>query len=312
LQRPGGDAAVVRVQDTGKALALTSDCTPRYCAADPFEGGKQAVAEAWRNITAVGGTPLAVTDNLNFGNPERPPIMGQLVRCIEGMAEACRALDFPVVSGNVSLYNETEGKGILPTPVIGGVGVLNDLSLAVNIALKAPGQRLILIGKSPKDAGGHLGQSLYLREICGKTAGPPPPVDLAAERRNGDFVRQQIAARRVAACHDLSDGGLLVALAEMAMAGQVGAAIAVPVETVPAGAVAHAWLFGEDQGRYLLAVAAAAAKTIVDAAGKAGVFAADIGETGGANLTVQGLCTISVEELRRRHEAWLPGYMTKI
>jgi phosphoribosylformylglycinamidine synthase subunit PurL len=300
LLRPGGDAAVVRVQDTAKALALTSDCTPRYCAADPFEGGKQAVAEAWRNITAVGGTPLAVTDNLNFGNPERPPIMGQLVGCIEGMAEACRALDFPVVSGNVSLYNETEGRGILPTPVIGGVGLLGDLTLAVNLALKAPGQSLILIGQTQ----GHLGQSLYLREIRGKAAGPPPPVDLAAERRNGDFVRQQIAARRVAACHDLSDGGLLVALAEMAMTGNLGATIA-----APPGAAPHAWLFGEDQGRYVMAVAAESAKAIIGAAAAAGVAAAVIGETGGANLTAAGLCTISVTELRRRHEAWLPGYM---
>ena len=294
MQRPGGDAAVVRVQDTPKALALTTDCSPRYCAADPVEGGRQAVAEAWRNLTAVGARPLAITDNMNFGNPERPEIMGQFA-----------ALDFPVVSGNVSLYNETNGKGILPTPVIGGVGLLSDLDRMATIALKAPNHSLILIGNPSDPAGGHLGQSLYLREVLGREEGPPPPVDLAAERRNGDFVRAQIAAGRIAACHDLADGGLLVALAEMAAAGGIGAEIAVPNPV----RIAHAWLFGEDQGRYLLAAEPAAAGQILAAARDAGVPATAIGRSGGGDLTVRGLATISVAELRRVNEAWLPGYM---
>src|SRR5687768_4676393 len=185
LQRPGGDAAVVRVQDGPKGLAMTTDVTPRYCEADPFEGGKQAVAEAWRNITAVGATPLAVTDNLNFGNPERPEIMGQLVGCIRGITEACRVLDFPVVSGNVSLYNETNGVSILPTPTIGGVGVLADVTKHATIGFKAEGEAIILIGLTE----GWLGQSSYLATICGREEGAPPPVDLAVERSNGDFVR---------------------------------------------------------------------------------------------------------------------------
>ena len=185
MQRPGGDAAVVRVNEGPKALALTSDVTPRYCEADPFEGGKQAVAEAWRNLTAVGARPLALTDNLNFGNPERPEIMGQFVGCIRGIGEACRALDFPVVSGNVSLYNETNGRAILPTPTIGGVGLLDDFTKSMTLAFKAEGEAILLIGETR----GWLGQSLYLREICGREEGAPPPVDLAAERRHGDFVR---------------------------------------------------------------------------------------------------------------------------
>ncbi|MEE8334455.1 MAG: phosphoribosylformylglycinamidine synthase subunit PurL, partial [Alphaproteobacteria bacterium] len=187
--RPGGDAAVVRVHGKRKGLAITTDCTPRYCLADPVEGGRQAVAEAWRNLTAVGATPLAITDNMNFGNPERPEIMGQFVGCIQGMAEACRALDFPVVSGNVSLYNETNGAAIPPTPAIGGVGIIADAAAAAHLAFTAEDQAIVLIGETR----GHLGASLFRREIADDRAGPPPPVDLAAERRNGDFVRGQIA-----------------------------------------------------------------------------------------------------------------------
>src|SRR5471032_1787724 len=190
VQCPGGDAAVVRVQDGPKGLALTVDVTPRYCEADPYQGGMQAVAEAWRNITAVGGRPLAITDNLNFGNPERPEIMGQFVGCLKGIAEACRALDFPVVSGNVSLYNETNGRGILPTPSIGGVGLLDDFTKSATLAFKAEGEAILLVGETQ----GWLGQSVYLRDICGREEGAPPPVDLAAEKRNGDVVRGMIHA----------------------------------------------------------------------------------------------------------------------
>src|SRR5579862_1882918 len=234
VKRPGGDAAVIRIGESGKALALKTDSTPRYCRADPVRGGMQAVAESWRNLTAVGATPLALTDNMNFGNPEKPEIMGEFVGVIEGMREACVALDYPVVSGNVSLYNETSGSAILPAPVIGGVGLIADARRAVDLALKAEGNALILVGDTDKSNGGHLGASLYLREIEGREAGPPPPVDLAAERRNGDFVRGLIEAGHVAACHDISDGGLLVALAEMAMAGGRGAGR-------PAGARLAVW-----------------------------------------------------------------------
>ena len=299
VQRPGGDSAVIRVHGSGKALAVTSDCTPRYCYADPVEGGRQAVAEAWRNLTAVGARPLAITDCLNFGNPEKPEIMGQFVGCIEGMREACTTLRFPVVSGNVSFYNETKGSAILPTPTIGGVGLVPRVEDAATIPFKADGEAIVLIG----DTAGHLGASLYLREIAGREDGAPPPVDLEVERRNGDFVRALIVMKLVTACHDLSDGGLLVGLAEMAMAGDLGADVEAPEDTPPL----HAWLFGEDQGRYL--VTTEDAEKVLARAAETGVPARRIGNTGGDRLTVNGSHSISVSELRNIHEGWLPGYM---
>jgi phosphoribosylformylglycinamidine synthase len=298
VQRPGGDAAVVRLEGSMKGLALVVDCTPRYCVADPRRGGAQAVAETWRNLTAVGATPLAITDNMNFGNPERPEIMGQFVGAIEGMREACLALDYPVVSGNVSLYNETNGTGILPTPVVGGVGLLADVGKSVSLGLKRAGESLVLIGETK----GHLGASLYLREIAGREDGAPPPVDLAAERRNGDFVRSVIQARLVSACHDISDGGLLVALAEMAMAGAVGATVALPAALLP-----HAAAFGEDQARYIIATSEPL--EILGRAKDWGVPAALLGTTGGDALTVEGHGAISTADLRRAHEGWLPEFM---
>jgi len=303
VQRPGGDAAVIRVPGGRKGLALSTDCTPRYCVADPRAGGAQAVAESWRNLTAVGAVPLAITDNMNFGNPERPEIMGQFAGCIEGMAEACRALDYPVVSGNVSLYNETNGRGILPTPAIGGVGLIADVARSASLAFKRAGETILLVGATQ----GHLGCSLYLREILRREEGPPPPVDLAAERRNGDFVRGLIEQGRVSACHDLSDGGLMVALAEMAMAGGVGAQIDLPPE---AAAAPHAFLFGEDQARYLLTAAAAEAGSIRTAAAKAGVPILTLGTTQGTSLTLSGRHTISLGALAAAHEGWFPRYMS--
>ena len=301
VQPPGGDAAVVRVEDGPKALALTTDVTPRYCEADPVEGGRQAVAEAWRNLTAVGAKPLAVTDNLNFGNPERPEVMGQLVGCIRGIGEACRALDFPVVSGNVSLYNETNGRGILPTPTIGGVGLLADATRHATIRFKRDGDAILLVGETK----GWLGQSLYLRDICGREEGSPPPVDLAAERRNGDFVRGLIQSGLVDTVHDCSDGGLAVALAEMAMAGGIGAVL----PECPLALPCHAFLFGEDQGRYVLAVDPDSAVDLLYAASAQGIPMAIIGMTGADALTLPGEEAISLADLKAAHEGWLPAFM---
>jgi phosphoribosylformylglycinamidine synthase len=301
VQPPGGDAAIVRVLDGPKGLALTTDVTPRYCEADPVEGGKQAVAEAWRNITAVGGLPLAITDNLNFGNPERPEVMGTFVGCIRGIGEACRALDFPVVSGNVSLYNETNGQGILPTPTIGGVGLLDDVTVHASVRFKREGDAILLVGMTQ----GWLGQSLYLKEILGREEGAPPPVDLAVERRNGDFVRQLIRSRQVDTVHDCSDGGLAVAVAEMAMAGGIGAEIGAP-EGIPL----HAFLFGEDQGRYVLAVDPDHAPDILYEAQALGIPAAVLGVTGGDSLILPGDEAISLAELKAAHEGWLPTFMS--
>jgi phosphoribosylformylglycinamidine synthase II len=298
--RPGGDAAVVRLGRGPKGLALTTDCTPRYCQADPRVGGAQAVAETWRNLTAVGARPLAITDNMNFGNPQRPEIMGQFVGCIEGIREACLALDYPVVSGNVSLYNETNGKGILPTPAIGGVGIIDDVAGALTIAFKAPGEAIMLIGATA----GHLGCSLYLREILGREDGPPPPVDLAAERANGDFVRARIAAGDLSACHDISDGGLLIALAEMAMAGGIGAHV-----DLPGDMPAHAFCFGEDQARYLVTLPKPQSQSMVSAAKAARVPARIIGQTQGNALTLAGGDTISLDKLKKAHEGFLPRLM---
>jgi len=302
VQRPGGaDAAVVRIEDHDRALAMTTDCTPRYCLADPEEGGKQAVAEAWRNITAVGALPLAITDNMNFGNPEKPEIMGQFAYAVRGMAAACIALDFPVVSGNVSLYNETEGRAILPTPAIGGVGVLEKAAQAVGLAMPAKGD-LVLIGETQ----GWLGQSLWLREIAGREEGAPPPVDLAAERRNGDFVRARILAGEVLASHDCADGGLLVALAEMAMGSGIGARLSPAPEGIPS----HGFWFGEDQARYVLAVADGAA--LIAQAKAAGVTARRIGTAGGGDLVLPDGTAISVSTLAAAHEATLPALMGEI
>ncbi|MBL27678.1 MAG: phosphoribosylformylglycinamidine synthase II [Rhodospirillaceae bacterium] len=298
VQRPGGDAAVVRVHGTERGLAMTTDCTPRYCAADPVTGGRQAVAEAWRNLTASGARPLAVTDCLNFGNPQRAPVMGQFVLCIQGMGEACRVLDFPVVSGNVSLYNETDFASIPPTPQIGGLGLIDDIGRMAQPAIRAEGETLILIG----DGEGHLGASLYLRMATGADAGMPPPVDLEKERRNGDFVRGLIAEGVTTTCHDVSDGGLLVAAAEMAMAGGIGIALEGPEDA--------GWLFGEDQGRYLLAVPEDAVETVLKAARSAHVAAAAVGSTGGSALTLNGANAICVDELRAANERWFPAYMS--
>src|SRR5476649_2473456 len=299
VKRPGAaDAAVVKLEGLSRGLALTTDCTPRYCFADPEMGGAQAVAEAWRNLTAVGARPLAVTDNMNFGNPEKPEVMGQFAAAIRGMAAACEALNFPVVSGNVSLYNETEGRAILPTPVIGGLGVLDDASQAVGLALP-PWLDIMLIGSTI----GWLGQSIWLRELTGREDGAPPPVDLAVEKANGDFVRSHILNGTIRACHDVSDGGVLVALAEMAMASGVGARMMTHPRDIPG----HAFWFGEDQARYLVAVPDHAA--FVRIAESAGIPAVRLGTSGGQDLTLPDGGTISVAALRVAHERFFPAWM---
>jgi phosphoribosylformylglycinamidine synthase len=302
VQQPGGDAAVVRVHGAKKGLAITTDVTPRYCQADPFEGAKQAVAEAYRNISAVGALPLAVTDNLNFGNPQKPEIMGQIVGAVDGIGEACRALDFPVIGGNCSLYNETNGEGILPTPAIGAVGLMADVNRMATVALKREGDALILIG----DSQGHLGQSIYLREIEDREEGAAPRVDLATEKKNATFVRKLIEDGRVDTCHDLSDGGLLVSLAEMALAGDIGLEVGVAGTTVDA----IPFFYGEDQARYLIAVPQKDADRIEGELREAGIIHAILGKTHAAKtLRVTGEGEIALADLRKAHEGWFPAYM---
>lgn len=303
LQLPGGDAGVVRVEGhEKKALAFSSDVTPRYVEADAFEGGKQAVAECWRNITATGALPLAATDNLNFGNPERPEIMGQFVKAIQGIGEACAFLDFPIVSGNVSLYNETNGEAILPTPTIAGVGLLHDWAQMARIDTMGEGDIVILLGAD----GSHLGQSIFNRIINDRTDGPPPPVDLYEEKRNGDFVRSAILNGQVTACHDLSDGGLAIALAEMCMGANRGMDIDVPRVEAP-----HAFLFGEDQARYIITVQKGDENLLAANAEGAGIHCRVLGRVKGDVLRLTGAidATISIDAMRTQHESWFPDYM---
>ncbi len=300
-QLSGGDAAVVRIHGTNRALAMSTDCTPRYCYADPYEGGKQAVAETYRNICAVGARPLAITNCLNFANPQRPEIMAQIVGCLDGMADACRALDYPIVSGNVSLYNESKatggGSAILPTPAIGGVGVLEDVSKMATIGFKAEGETLILIGYTA----GNVGQSLWLGECHGLEAGAPPPVDLAVERRHGEFIREMVAQNAVSAVHDCADGGALVAITEMALASQIGVTLSLPEVPNPA-----AIYFAEDQSRYC--VTSNDPDRLLANAKEAGIFAVAIGTTGGDAVSGTGF-EVSLTALRAANESFFKNWM---
>lgn len=269
---PGLGAGIVRVHESGKLLAFTSDVTPRYVRANPVEGGKQAVAEAYRNLTAVGATPLASTDNLNFGNPEKPEIMGQFVGAIQGIGAACAALDMPIVSGNVSLYNETDGQGILPTPTIGAVGLIANEDDIIGTTVRE-GHVALLVGETT----GHLGQSALLAEVFNREDGDAPSVDLDAEKRNGDFIRANRAL--VTACTDLSDGGLALAAFELAEGSGVGVLL---------DSDATETLFGEDQGRYLVACNFDQAEALMIEAGRAGVQISSVGRFSGENVRFGG------------------------
>jgi phosphoribosylformylglycinamidine synthase len=271
--------------------------------ADAFEGGKQAVAECWRNITATGALPLAATDNLNFGNPEKPEIMSQLVHAIKGIGEACKVLEFPIVSGNVSLYNETNGQAILPTPTIGGVGLLKDWSKMARIRFAAADEVILLAG-APEGLGTHIAQSVYMRDIHGRIDGPAPHVDLDNEKKTGDFVRTIITAGLTSAVHDCSSGGLALAIAEMAMASEIGATI----ETVSGNNPILAF-YGEDQGRYVLTVKQSDLETVKAQAASAGVSLAVIGKTGGSSVKLGTARAVEIKELRNAHESWFPQFM---
>ncbi len=308
----GGDAAIVRIHGTNKALAICSDCNPHYVAADPFEGGKQAVAEAYRNLSAVGATPIAITDNLNFGNPEKPDTMGVIVKAIEGMAEACRVLDFPVVSGNVSLYNETDGVGIPPTPVVGGIGLIEDVSKIATLKGAQAGDAIYLLAvhTPPEERATWLGASLYLRVIHGAEAGAPPRTHLNLEKRNAAIVRELVSNGLVNAMHDISEGGLAVAIAEMAIASNVGAHFT----GGPPGFRQDELLFGEVQARYVFAVppwARAAVEHELDRVKKAhGEIFARLGEFKGDRIECpDAQLSIPLSTLRAAYEGWLPTYM---
>ncbi|MEM7300455.1 MAG: phosphoribosylformylglycinamidine synthase subunit PurL [Pseudomonadota bacterium] len=300
LQTPGGDAGVVRVDGHDrKGLAFSSDVNPRYCEADPEMGGRQAVAECYRNLTSVGAEPLAATDNLNFGNPEKPEIMGQFVAAIRGIGEACSTLNMPIVSGNVSLYNETQGQAILPTPTIGGIGLIPDTANTVGIGSANDGDAVFLIGTEAE----HLARSSYMHVLLEREDGPPPPVDLMMEKARGDFVRAAIRSGYATACHDISDGGLAIALAEMCMSSGKGMAIEFECSQP------HAALFGEDQARYLMTMPADWADMFAANSEGSGVSFQKIGSVGGDRLTVGNWIDLSVQEMTTAHELWFPELM---
>lgn len=300
----GGDAALVRVHGTNRGLAVTTDCTQRYVLADPYQGAMQAVAEAYRNITATGAKPLATTNNLNFGNPEKSAIMGQIVGSIKGMGAACSALNVPVVSGNVSLYNETDGQAIAPAPVIGMIGVIPNIKDAITIALKQAGETLYIIGQSQDAADGWLSNSVYAHVIAyNDTASAPPPVDLGSEQKHGEYIRHLITHHLVSAVHDIGDGGALSALVEMAMAGNIGVNL-----TLEADQMTHGWAFGEDQGRYL--VASTDPTALEAAAARYDVNIQKIAMTSDdRQLKLGSNDIISIEELNSVYENWLPELM---
>jgi len=307
-----GNAAIVRIHGTNKALAICSDCNPHYVAADPYEGGNQAVAEAYRNLSSVGATPIAITDNLNFGNPEKPATMGYIVKAIEGMAEACRVLDFPVVSGNVSLYNETDGVAIPPTPVVGGVGLIEDVSKIATLKGAQPGDVLILIGETK----GHMGASLYAREwlgLKGEALGAPPPINLEIEKKNADFVRSLIEQGLINAVHDVSDGGTACAAVELALASGTGVTVD---PTIATDLNDISWLFGEDQARYLLAISRdTTAKLALLASGaniEMSIFGQMSDDPAHTSIVMGTYASVPLSRLRDAHEGWLPAYMDTV
>ena len=290
--RPGSDAAVVRVHGTNKGLAMSTDCSPVYCKHNPYEGGKHAVVETWRNIIASGALPIAITDCMNFGNPEKPEIMGQFVECIRGMGDACSKLNYPVVSGNVSLYNETNGEGIYPTPAIGGVGLIKDLSNVKTLSLKEDGNFLCVVGKTAN----HLGSSKYISIIQSKEEGGTPEINLDTELRNGNFVMDAIKQKLITSAHDVGEGGILVAISEMCMSGNLG--ITIEIETD----FPHGYFFAEDQSRYLLEVSPNNYDECQKLANNNDVHFEKIGIVGGDKISIKNIGDEQVSVLKRSFE----------
>ncbi len=290
--RPGSDAAVVRVHGTNKGLAMSTDCSPVYCKHNPYEGGKHAVVETWRNIIASGALPIAITDCMNFGNPEKPEIMGQFVECIRGMGDACLKLNYPVVSGNVSLYNETNGEGIYPTPAIGGVGLIKDLSNVKTLSLKEDGNFLCVVGKTAN----HLGSSKYISIIQSKEEGGTPEINLDTELKNGNFVMDAINQKLIASAHDVGEGGILIAISEMCISGNLG--ITIEIETD----FPHGYFFAEDQSRYLLEVKPNNYDECKKLANSNNVHFEKIGIVGGDKISIKNIGEQQISTLKSSFE----------
>lgn len=288
-----GDASIVRVHGTKKALAMSVDCTPRYVEADSFQGAIQAVCETYRNISAVGAKPLAITNCLNFGNPQKPEIMGQIVRSIQGITKACKELDYPVVSGNVSLYNETDGRAIQPTPAIGGVGLLLDYDQRCDSKFKKIGDQIFVIGNT----NGHISCSLFEREILGiESKKNPPLVDLMVEKKNSEFIREIIASHLINSCHDVSDGGIMMALFEMS---SVVLGCKIDISSININKIdENHILYGEDQSRYIVSIDSSMVKDFKKLAEKSKIDFFKIGEVISNNIEYNQQ-TIAVSDLIR-------------
>jgi phosphoribosylformylglycinamidine synthase len=296
---PGGDAAVVRIKGTHRAIALTTDGNGRYTYLDPRAGSAIAVAEAARNVVATGARPLAVTDCLNFGNPEKPEVFWELKESIAGMADACRQMGLPVVSGNVSLYNDTSGVSVWPTPVVGMVGLIEDIDRRLQAGFREAGDAVILVGASREELGG----SEYAKTVLGVVAGRPPAIDLALELRTNEAVLELTASGFLASAHDVSDGGLAIALAESCLLAGLGATVDVPEEN---GISETARLFGESQARYVLSCGPDRVDDVLTACRRADVAAAAIGTVGGDRLAIAGALSIELAEARELWESALP------
>ncbi len=300
VQKSGGDSAIIRIHNKNKAIAISVDSSADYCKADPKSGGKQIVCENWRNLISVGAKPLAITNCLNFGSPEKPEVMGEFVECIEGMKEACEFLNFPVVSGNVSFYNETNSKSISPTPVIGGIGLLDNLKKSVNIKTKKNGNLIMVIGKTL----GHIEQSVFLHENFSIYDGPPPEINLVNEKNNGLAVSNLIKNNLALSVHDVSSGGLLVALAEMSIASGLGLKIYKPKKVNSS----LEYFFGEDQGRYLVEISPDSLKKTQDFLKKNNVFFEVIAEVQNDTFEIVKMFTLKTKDLRKINNQWYNNF----
>ena len=303
IQKPGGDAGVVRVHGTNKAIATSVDSSADYCFAHPLTGGKQVVCESWRNIISVGAQPIAITNCLNFGNPEKEKNMGEFVECVQGIGESCKYLDYPVVSGNVSFYNETKDKGIKPTPTIGGVGLIKDYKKMVSMGLKKIDNLVLVIGKTE----GHIEQSIFAKEILNQKKGPPPEINLFNEKNNGETVLKLINEGYVKSAHDISTGGIMVAIAKMCMGGNKGININKPQNLINY----FEYFFGEDQARYLIEIEKNTLKKVGDILEKNSIYFNEIGTIQEKNMVLKDKLNVTIDELIKTNKTWLSEYMKK-
>ena len=300
IQKPGGDSAVVRIHGKNKAVAITVDSSTDYCLADPTTGGKQVVCEAWRNLISVGSSPIAITNCLNFGNPEKDKIMGQFVETINGISQACKYLDFPVVSGNVSFYNETHNKSISPTPTIGGVGLIRNLECMMTKKFKEVGSHIVVVGKTL----GHLYQSEFFKEVLNINDGPPPEINLFNEKNNGLAIKTLIEKKLLKSVHDISAGGIIVALSEMCISGNIGAKIKIPVKNISN----HEYLFGEDQSRYVIEISEENKEEVLKFLEKNSIYFELIGKTQEKILNIGKEININLEDLNELNSYWFKNY----